>query len=156
MKLNVITTVDKNKKEPEINIIVPELNIEVSSILQKINSVLNEKNQLIVYKDYNIFIINVNDIIQIFSKEKNNYCKTKDGIFKIKEPLYILEEVLPKDKFIRISNSTIININNIKCFNTSIIGKILVVLKDNEQLVVSKSKTKNIMNFFQERKYKNE
>ena len=40
----------------------------------------------------------------INAPEKNDFCKTRDGIYKIKEKLYYLEEVLPSKDFIRISN----------------------------------------------------
>lgn len=53
-------------------------------------------------QDNDIFIINVSDIILFFGEEKNNFCKTKDSIYKIKERLYYLEEVLPTKEFVRI------------------------------------------------------
>ena len=34
------------------------------------------------------------------------------------------------NKFIRISNSCIININHVECFNTGIVGTIMVKFKD--------------------------
>lgn len=99
-----------------------------------------------------IFIINGLDIIMFYSEEKNNFCKTKDGIYKIKEKMYYIEEMLPKDKFIRISNSTIANIDHIKCFNTSIIGKILVKFKDGSEETVSRRRASDIMKFLKERR----
>ena len=108
-------------------------------------------NQIIAIQNNDIFIVNISDIIVFFSEEKNNYCKTKDGIFKIKEKLYYLEEILPSKDFIRISNSAIININQVKCFNTSIIGKIIVKFKDGSEESVSRRKTSEIMKFLKDR-----
>ena len=99
-----------------------------------------------------IFIINISDVIVFFSEEKNNFCKTKDGVYKIKEKLYYLEEVLPEKYFIRISNSAIININHVKCFNTSLIGKIIVKFKDGSEEIVSKRRTSEIMKFLKTRR----
>lgn len=93
----------------------------------------------------------MSDVILFFSEEKNNFCKTKDGIYKIKEKLYYLEEMLSTKDFIRISNSSIININHVKCFNTSIIGKIVVKFKDGTEESVSKRKTAEIMKFLRDR-----
>ena len=69
-----------------------------------------------------------------------------------KEKLYYLEEVLPEKYFIRISNSAIININHVKCFNTSLIGKIIVKFKDGSEEIVSKRRTSEIMKFLKTRR----
>ncbi len=61
--------------------------------------------------------------------------------------MYYLEEVLPTKEFVRISNSAIININHVKCFNTSIVGKIKVKFKDGTEEDVSKRRTTEIMRF---------
>ena len=76
----------------------------------------------------------------------------KEGIYRLKEKMYYLEEMLPNKDFIRISNSAIININHVKCFNTSIIGKIIVKFKDGTEESVSKRKTSEIMKFLRERR----
>ena len=93
------------------------------------------------------FILDINNVIKFYSEEKNNYCKTKDGEFKIKEQLYYLEEVLPTERFIRISNSVIINVEKVKCFNTDTLGKIIVELKDGSKEDVARRKNSDIMKF---------
>ena len=65
--------------------------------------------------------------------------------------MYYLEEFLPKKDFIRISNSAIININNVKCFNTSIIGKMVVKFEDGSEEAISRRRTSEIMKFLKER-----
>ena len=100
----------------------------------------------------NIYIINIEDIIKFYSEDKNNFCKTKDGVFKLKEKMYFLEDALPKDSFIRISNSVIINVKHIKCFNTDIIGKIAVKFNDETEEYVSKRKIPDVMKFLKDRR----
>ena len=51
-----------------------------------------------------------------------------------------------------LSNSAIININHVKCFNTSIVGKIKVKFKDGTEEDVSKRRTTEIMRFLKERR----
>ncbi len=41
------------------------------------------------------------------------YCVTADGEYRVKEKLYELETTLPEDRFIRISRSYIVNIENV-------------------------------------------
>ena len=89
---------------------------------------------------YFIFILAIADTI---------YAKT-DKIFKLKYRLYQLEEILNQSEFVRISNSTIINLNYVKNFETSINGLINVNLLDGTKEYVSRryiKKIKKIMDF---------
>ena len=152
MEIKVRTNISSEYQDIDIIINAPKKNEEVlmleNLLLSKSQKTIN---QIIAIQNNDIFIVNISDIIVFFSEEKNNYCKTKDGIFKIKEKLYYLEEILPSKDFIRISNSAIININQVKCFNTSIIGRIIVRFKDGSEESVSRRKTSEIMKFLKDR-----
>lgn len=153
MDINVRTNISSEFQNIEVCINAPEKTQEVQRIenqllVMKENAIKN----IIGMQNNDIYIINISDVIVFFSEEKNNFCKTKDGVYKIKEKLYYLEEVLSLNDFIRISNSAIININHVKCFNTSIIGKIVVKLKDGSQENVSKRRTAEIMKFLKKRR----
>ena len=152
MEIKVRTNISGEYQDIEIIINAPKKNEEVQ-ILENLLLTNSQKtiDQIIAIQNNDIFIVNIVDIIVFFSEEKNNYCKTKDGVFKIKEKLYYLEEILPSKDFIRISNSAIININQVKCFNTSIIGKIIVKFKDGSEESVSRRKTSEIMKFLKDR-----
>ena len=153
MEIKVRTNISNEFQDIEVCINAPERNEEVQRLE---NELLSKQNRVIKnimgIQNNDIFIINISDVIVFFSEEKNNFCKTKDGVYKIKEKLYYLEEVLPEKYFIRISNSAIININHVKCFNTSLIGKIIVKFKDGSEEIVSKRKTSEIMKFLKTRR----
>lgn len=152
MDIKVRTNISSEYQNIEVCINAPAINQDVQMLENKLLSISSKSiKQIIAMQNNDIFIINVSDIILFFSKEKNNFCKTKDGIYKIKEKLYYLEEMLSPKDFIRISNSAIININHVKCFNTSIIGKIIVKFKDGTEEFVSKRKTSEIMRVLKER-----
>lgn len=153
MDIKVRTNISSEFENIEICINAPERNEEVQRLE---NELLTKQEKdiknIIGMQDNDIFIINISDIIMFYSEEKNNFCKTKDGIYRIKEKLYYLEEKLPQKDFIRISNSVIANINHVKCFNTSIIGKIIVKFKDGSEEAVSRRKTSEIMSFLKKRR----
>ena len=152
MEFKVRTNISSEFQEIEVCINAPEKNEEVQRLENELLSRnVNVIKQIIAMRNNDIFIINVSDVIMFFSEEKNNFCKTKDGIFLIKEKLYYLEDVLPSREFIRISNSTIINIKHVKCFNTSIIGRIVVKFKDGNEENVSRRRTAEIMKFLKDR-----
>ena len=151
MNIKVRTNISSEFQDIEICINAPERNEIVQTLENELLSKsLKSIQQIVAMQDNDIFIINVSDIILFFGE--NNFCKTKDGIYKIKERLYYLEEVLPTKEFVRISNSAIININHVKCFNTSIVGKIKVKFKDGTEEDVSKRRTTEIMRFLKERR----
>lgn len=153
MEIKVHTNISKEYQNIEVWINAPEKNEEVQALENELLYKTSKSiEQIIAMKDNDIFIINTSDIILFFSEEKNNFCKTKDGMYRIKEKLYYLEEMLSTKDFIRISNSAIVNINHVKCFNTSIIGKIIVKFKDGSEENVSKRKTSEIMKFLKDRR----
>ena len=153
MGFKVRTNISEKYEEIEIIINAPKRTEEVQKIEKKlIGKEAAIIKQIIGYQGNDIFVIKTEDIILVYSEEKNNYCKTKDGIYMVKEKMYYLDDMLDKNKFIRISNSAIVNIDKIKCFNTSIIGRIVVKFYDNTEVNVSRRRTTEIMKFLKERR----
>ena len=153
MGFKVRTIISEKYEEIEIIINAPKRTVEVQKIEEKL--IENDSKiikQIIGYQGNDIFVIKTEDIILFYSEEKNNYCKTKEGIYMVKEKMYYLDDMLDKNKFIRISNSAIVNIDKIKCFNTSIVGKIVVKFYDNTEVNVSRRRTTEIMKFLKERR----
>jgi len=145
MDINVATNISKEHKNIEVIINAPELTEEVNVIVNSIMGISNSIKQIIGTKDNKIYLLTINEIIYFYSEEKNNYCKTKSGIFKIKEKLYELEEKLSKGNYVRISNSCIINLKYVDSFDTSIIGTIEVMFKDGSKEYVSRRRVKDVM-----------
>lgn len=133
------------------------VNIETSSNSSKVEEFIKyienfknkDVNKVFVNHNNRIIEIKFDDIISFFSDKKNNFCKTKDGVFKIKSKLYELEK---KDSnFIRISKSCIVNVNYIKAFDMTETGRIMVILTDDSKEFVSRRKLKSIMEYLDER-----
>ena len=103
MDIKIRTNISSEYENIEICINAPERNEEVQRLE---NELLTKQEKtiknIIGMQDNDIFIINLSDIILFYGEEKNNFCKTKDGVYRIKEKLYYLEEKLPQKDFIRI------------------------------------------------------
>ena len=152
MNIKVRTNISKELEDIEIVINAPENNEQVQKIENDlIFGTTKSIKKILGMQGNDIFVINVLDIIMFYSEDKYNYCKTKNGIYRVKEKLYFLEEMLPQNDFIRISNSAIININKVKCFNTSIVGKIIVKFIDGTEETVSRRRTAEIIKYLNER-----
>ena len=152
MNIKVRTNISSEYENIEVSINAPEKNeqvIQIENELLKYNS--REIEKIIGSQNNNIFILDVSKILKFYSEEKNNYCLTKDGIFKIKEKLYFLEDNLPKKDFIRISNYAIVNINHVKCFDTSLIGNIVIIFNNGNKEYVSRRRASDVMRFLKER-----
>ena len=148
MKFNIIEQIDPNMKEDEINIIIKSKKEteDVKRIIHYINNYNDDKINAI--KNYKNILIDYKDIWLFYGENKNNYCKTKDGIYRIKRKLYELET---RKDFIRISKKCLVNINYVKCFDTSQTGKIIVRFYDETEEYVSRRKIKNVLAYLEDR-----
>ena len=145
MDINVATNISKEFEKIEVKIQAPEMTDEVKTLVNTIMNISNSTSQIVGMKDNKIYLIKSDEIILFYSEGKNNYCRTQNGIFKIKEKLYELEEKLSKEYFVRISNSCIINLKYVDSFDTSIIGTIEVIFKDETKEYVSRRRIKEVM-----------
>lgn len=154
MDIQVNTNISKEYNDITIKVQVsaPELTDEVQKILDNLSKISKKKKEIVATKNNQIFLLKSKDVLYFYSDEKNNFVKTREGVYKIKERLYELEENLDDKNFIRISNSCIINIDRTKCFDVSQIGSLIAKMEDDTKQEVSKRKIKNVMNFLNERK----
>ena len=90
------------------------------------------------YIDNRAYIIKVADILRIFALNQKVYIQTANAAFLIKYRLYEIEDVLKKQKFLRISNSEIVNIRKIADIDLSIIGRVCIRLSGNICVYVSR------------------
>lgn len=153
MKIKISTNIDNNLNDEEIEITInASSNSDIlDKVIKNIQSISDNIDTVVGSKENNFSIINVQDVICFYSNEQNNYCKTKNGEYRIKKKLYELEESLDKNSFIRISNSCIVNIKFIESFDLSKIGNIVIKLLDGSTEDVSKRRISSIMKFLRER-----
>ena len=148
MKLKINFIKDNNLKENEYEILVraSENNKDVNNLLAYINDYTEKK--ITVTKNNEIIEIKYADIILFYSDKKFNYCRTKQGEFKIKSKLYELER---SNDFVRISKSCIINVNHVESFDIGETGKIIVKLDDKKEEIVARRRIKSVLDFLDER-----
>lgn len=149
MNINIKKTIKKERLLNEINIKI-ETNKETKDIDKLIEYIENYNKMKIVLDSNNELItINTNEILYFFSDKKYNYCKTTKKEYKIKSKLYELEKI--NIDFLRISKSCVVNIKQVKSFDLSESGKIVVKFYNGSQQIVSRRKIKEVMNYLEER-----
>ena len=132
-----------NNALEEINVVIetPTIDEQVNEIIKRIN---NTKNTIVVKKQEKVYIVKIKEIASFYSLGKNIFVKIDGSEYETSYRLYELEGILPKDTFVRISHSCIINKEKIEYFDTSITGEILVKMKDGTKEYVSKRRIKDI------------
>ena len=87
-------------------------------------------------------------LIRVYANGGKVFAATDQGEYVLRLRLYELEERLDGQKFVRISNSEIINLGKVKNFDLSFTGTICVKLADGAVTYVSRryvSKIKKIL-----------
>lgn len=117
--------VDKNIMETEITIKVKELNEKVYEIQNILTNFFSRGKQVIFYKEEKEYYIPLDDILFFETEDNSIYGHTIDNMYEVKFKLYELEEVLPI-KFIRVSKSTIVNVNKISSITRNITSSSMI------------------------------
>lgn len=143
MKIELV--VDKKYTSPKVVIYCNEVNSDISTLMNSIN---NNQININGYIDNTIYILNLDDIYSFYSEGGKVYAKTNDNVFLIKYRLYELEEMLLSKKFIRISNSEIINLRKLKNLDFSLLGTVKLNFINNSYTYTSRRFIKKIKDYF--------
>ncbi|MDE6024015.1 MAG: LytTR family transcriptional regulator [Lachnospiraceae bacterium] len=122
--------------EPEIHI----CNNKADDNTRKLRRVVLEAvdGSIVAYDGDNSIFIRHSEIVRIFSSNKNVYVSTDAGEYRIKERLYEMEEKLDGIRYVRISNSEIVNVRKLLKLDTSLAGTIKMYFKNGQETYVSR------------------
>jgi len=138
--------IDENQAEPKVLILTDKMTEEIDVLLKR----LSESRPLIIagFKDEILEIIEPKTIIRAYSSNQRVYAVTEKCEYIVRLRLYELEDRLDKAYFVRISNTEIINLKKVKCFDLNFVGTICVTLLDGTITYVSRryvSKIKQVL-----------
>lgn len=133
------TIIDKSRDE-EVMIYVHERTEFVEQIE---NFVLGNSAELVGYSDKEAVKISSGEIFCILVEDNKVYAITQNEKLKMKQRLYVLEEMLGSD-FIKINQSCIVNIKEIKRFDASFAGALSVTLKNGYKDYISRRQLKKV------------
>ena len=106
MRINIRTDFSEERDENEIELVIKakEQNEEVNAIIDGVQKISKDISIIVAEKDNKVYILN-------------------DDIYRVKKRLYDLEEMLKNKYFLRISNSCIINVKQVECFDMGKVRK---------------------------------
>lgn len=144
--MEVEIKIDGNCKVPKIVIYTDSVTEDIKTLAEKLSS--EDRQVITAFKDSTVKILEPEEIIRIYAFDGKVAAVTERGEFFLRRRLYELEELLESKKFVRISNSEIINLKRVKEFDLSAAGTICVSLTNSEVTYVSRryvSKIKKIL-----------
>lgn len=149
--MKVRIEIDSNIEEDEIIIRCKEL----TKSIQKIEETIQQENQIInftFYKDNTEYYIPLNSILFFETSGNEINAHTSNEIYKVKYKLYELEEILPIN-FIRVSKSTILNVDHIFSIEKNLTASSIVQFnKTHKQVYVSRNYYKKLKERINERR----
>ncbi len=109
---------------------------EIQNIVKKLS---DETPQVLCgFKDDTLEILEQSDMLRIYAVSGKVFASSANSEYSLRLRLYELEERLDKNKFVRISNSEIINLKKVKSFDLSFAGTICVTLSNGAVTYVSR------------------
>lgn len=88
--------------------------------------------------------VDAGDVLYFESVDNRVFLYTEECVMEVQQKLYMLEECLPGEDFIRISKSQIVNINKIRALQPELNRTILATMCNGEQLVISRKYVKEL------------
>lgn len=132
MKIRI--EVDEKIEEDEIIIRCRKLNDEVCNIQKSLSDMLSQKAQITFYKNNMEYYICLSEILFFETEATSISAHTVDNIYQVKYKLYELEEILPKN-FMRVSKSTIVNIDYIYAIERNLTSSSIVEFQNTHKKI---------------------
>lgn len=134
--MQVELKIDPSCAEPRVVVVAAGMTEEIDALLKK----LSEQKMGVIagQKDGKLEILEPAELIRVFTQGGKVLASARRGEYALRMRLYELEERLDPRRFVRISNSEIINLCEAESFDLSIAGTICVQMKNGETTYVSR------------------
>ena len=136
---------DDSYTDPKITIRTKSRTPQIESIITAVEEVAESAYPMIQGENNgNVELISQRDIMRIYTEGRKVVIRTEEVLYSSGKTLLALEEVLNPDRFLRISQSEIINFHKVKCFDFNISGTIGILFDNGERTWVARSRMKAI------------
>ena len=122
--MNIKINIDDSLNPDEVVITVKKPTEKLINLLEQLKKDKIEK--IVGEIDGNKYLIKSEEIINFYANDKKVFMKTKDREYIVRYRLYELAKILDTSKFLRISNSEIVNIDYVRKLDTSFNGQIVL------------------------------
>ena len=143
--LDIKLIIDKDCKKLNVVITNNERNDDVEGVISAIQAYANKKIPMVpAYFKGSVVMLPQRQIFRIFITNRRVVVETAQRTYEVKKTLRELEEMLDKDRFVRISQSEILNLRKVKSFDFSAVGTIGVELENGESTWVARRRVRDV------------
>ena len=135
--------IDPSLSQPQAVIYAPANTPEVRSLVERL-SAEDTPATFTAFRAGEAHRLPLGDILRFYTDGKGVRCQTAGGVFAVRERLYELEETLSGTRFVRVSNSEILNLDRVTALDLSITGTIRMTLEGGVTAYVSRRYVKKI------------
>ena len=136
MKIRI--ELDDNLIEDEIIIRCSKIGSDIQKIQAAISDISAQHEQVSFMKDGKEYYFPISDVLFFETNANSIDSHTENDVFQVKYKLYELERILPSN-FVRVSKSTILNINKIYSIDRNLVSSSVVQFyKTHKKVYVSR------------------
>lgn len=118
--------IDPALERPRAVIHAPAATPEVLALLERLRR--EEAAPFTAFRENEAVLLPPSDILRFYTDGKGVSCQTEKGAFAVRQRLYELEEELAGTRFVRVSNSEIVNLDRVTALDLSLSGTIRITL----------------------------
>ena len=128
-------------EKPEVTIAYSEMTANVKRVADFVRSV---EQTVLCKKDEEECSVPVGDIFYIESVDKKTFVYCEKEVYMCSLRLYEIEKIVEKAGFVRVSKSTILNIEWLKGVKTLVNSRLEAILSNGERVCVTRKYLKDI------------
>ena len=141
--MKVEVQIDPRLEEPVIVLRAPSPTGEIEALAKQLREAALPQ-PFTVYRGREAVRVSRSMVLRFYTEDKGVYCQTAQGVFTVRQRLYELEEELAGTKFVRVSNSEIVNLDRVTGLDLTLAGTIKMTLEGGTVCWVSRRYVKKI------------
>ncbi len=150
--VDIHVILNEEYENPRVDIYARERSGQVENIIYAIeNAAENDFPMILGCEGDQVELISQRDIIRVYTEQRKVFIRTEHGVFLSKQTLSALENDLNGERFIRVSQSEIINLYKVKSFDVTMAGTIGIQFDDGTKTWASRSRVKAIRELIRKR-----
>ena len=140
--MKVEIQIDPELEEPVVILRAPSPTEEVEQLAARLRGVANFS--FTVYDGREAVRVSRSMVLRFYAEDKGVFCQTGRGSFVVRQRLYELEQALAGTRFVRVSNSEIVNLDRVTALDLTLAGTIKMTLEGGTVCWVSRRYVRKI------------
>ncbi len=149
--VDIDVVMDESCVDPKVTIRTKERTDQVENIIHAIEDVSgNDFPMIPASQGERIELLSQRDIVRAYTQGRRVMVQTDGEHYAVRKSLTALEEDLNPKRFLRISQSEIVNLYKVKCFDINIAGTIGIEFDNGTKSWAARSRVKAIKKLLKE------